>query len=84
MMKSKHVFYTRKLADLYLEQGYLDDAEMAFRELSGKEPDCDAYRSALNRISRLKKKRDLVAQVRIWADLLRREHKKNQTSGNPS
>lgn len=78
-MKSKHAFYTQKLANLYLEQGYLDDAEKAFGALAEKEPECEVYRVSLALIARQKKKRDLVGLVRVWADLLRRERQSDET-----
>lgn len=75
-MKSKHAFYTQRIAKLYLDQGYLDDAETAYRALAGKDPACEDYASGLSRVARMKrerKKTELIGLVRAWTDLLQRE-----------
>lgn len=79
MMKSKHIFYTRTLADLYWRQGHLSDAEKAYRALIQQEPDHGDYRFSLDIIvqqRRDKKKNDLAHLMRTWAYLLRQEKKR--------
>lgn len=83
-MKSRHVFYTRRLARLYLDQGYLDDAENAFRALSVENPGCEECRAGLSAVARRKKemkKDDLAGLVKVWVDLLRKEKYRGRSNG---
>lgn len=67
------MFYTRTLADLYLRQGYLSEAEKAFGVLLEKEPGHPGYLSSLTLIAQRRheeKKQALVDLVRTWASLL--------------
>lgn len=77
-MKSKHVFFTKTMGDLYLKQGYVDDAENVFAALLKKDPrrtDCDAGLSMCARQRRIDaavKAGDLEGLVRRWVDLVRK------------
>jgi uncharacterized protein HemY len=81
-MKSKHVFVTKTLGDLYLKQGYYQDAEKVFKTLLVKEPGRSDYLSALAlceknmKIEENVKSGDLVDLVRCWAGLLHEEGRK--------
>ena len=78
-MKSGHVFYTKTLGDLFLEQGYYPDAKMAFQALLEKEPGREDYMSALALCEKNMKaqgaeeKNDLAGLVKCWVRLLREE-----------
>lgn len=81
-MKSKHVFFTKTLGDLYLKQGYYQDAEKVFKTLLVKEPGRGDYLSALAlcekkmKIEENVKSVDLIDLVRCWAGLLHEEGRK--------
>lgn len=83
-MKSKHVFFTKTLGDLYLKQGYYQDAEKVFKTLLVKEPGRGDYLSALAlcekkmKIEENVKSGDLVDLIRCWAGLL---HEESRTAG---
>ncbi|GAB6094627.1 hypothetical protein JCM14469_08790 [Desulfatiferula olefinivorans] len=83
-MRHPHRFYTRTLADLYLAQGYLSDAEAAYRFLLDQHPDHPEITAALERIARLRGPSDpgdLVCLMKTWARLLRREKHRAGSDG---
>jgi hypothetical protein len=86
-MKSRHVFYTKTMGDLYLEQGYVQDAENVYMTILTKDPGRTDCLSALS-LCREKdvgqsragteqgadlKPADLAGLVRSWVDLIRQE-----------
>lgn len=85
-MKSKHVFFTKTLGDLYLKQGYHKDAEKLFKALLVKEPGREDLLAALAMCEKHKNieanvaSGDLVGLVRRWAVLLREEGQKTASA----
>ena len=77
-MKSKHQFYTRTLANLYLAQGYQKEAEAAYVSLLDKAPGREDCLSVLGDIKKIKidnKEKGVTNLIAIWTDLLRKEQK---------
>jgi hypothetical protein len=80
MIRHPHRFYTRTMAELYLAQGYLTDAEAAYRFLLEKNPDQTDLQESLDRIVGMRGGSgtgDLVQLMKTWASLLRREKQRS-------
>lgn len=75
-MKSRHVFYTKTMGDLYLEQGYVQEAENVYMAILTKDPgrtDCLSALSLCREKGKDLKPSDLAGLVRSWVDLVRQE-----------
>ncbi len=78
-MKSKHVFFTGTMGDLYLAQGYVDEAEKVYSSILKKDPrrkDCAEGLLRCERKRRIEEavnSGDLPKLIRSWVELLRRE-----------